>query len=1071
MDVQVLAQLAHRARYLSERVGADAHGAGVGPEKAPQAWRREAFRDEESFHRYLEAHGTTEGRIAEVLAGRGPAPVSEPPAWALELGRVIEGGMGELGDPDQEEAVVLGVPCRPAPFSTLISRFTGPAVARLRRTLRDTADLPERGSRLEHDLRSSLSTRLLSLALRTLVTELHLARERGELRGDGPEARYEDFNRRLLASPDRLARLFSAYPVLGRLLVEAQEGWRRHVEELFTRLSADRPALAAQGWIASPHTPLTSLKMDAGDAHDGGRTVAICTFACGGRVVYKPREVRLDVLYERAVGHLNGRAGRAVARAPPAPWPEHAMAGSSTSSTGTVPPDRLAEYYRNLGATLALTYVLGAGDVHMENAVSSGEHSVVIDLETLLQNREVTGRETTAFARARDLLNDGVLGVGFLPMRVATGQGGASADASVVAGGLEGAEASLPVLTGIGTDSLAVGRGSGTMRPAANLPGEPERLAPASRTEDIVAGFTEAYGLLARDRDGFLSALGDLSELRTRHLLRPTRLYSRLLYESTHPVYLRDGIDREHLFDRLWATTTGQPSTRTGTASEIRQLLRYDVPRFTASVTELSLWEGDGPVDDFYFTTSAAAALRERLARPEKSESVRHAATIREAMSALSADRNTTAPRRPITLNPDRSAPDRLKEQALSAAGSVLEELAASRIDGAAGRDCTWIGLNPAAFNGSDFEYRPLSPLLFEGAAGMAVAYVGAAKALGTPGAPDPGMLDIAWRCARPVTAFVADTGAGASPPANAVGAYSGYAGALYALLHLSAATGGDALLDRLLRSGPETVARLAEQDSYHDLAAGAAGAAVVCLRIYEHTGDGRALETACRVAHAVVGRGLAEGETLSWPTDIDGGHLGGFAHGASGIGWALLEVGSGSGDDALLDAGSRALAFDTARFDAGARAWPDLRREVRGQALYPVQWCHGAIGIGMSRALTCDRVPSPDSAAEAEAAVEALVERGLPPNDSLCHGTLGAREFLSLMAGRSERARGALHRLDRTILRRFEEGVAQDGIVGPHTATPGLLLGRAGFVLGLLRMAEPERVPSVLSLEGPGKD
>lgn len=71
-------------------------------------------------------------------------------------------------------------------------------------------------------------------------------------------------------------------------------------------------------------------------------------------------------------------------------------------------------------------------------------------------------------------------------------------------------------------------------------------------------------------------------------------------------------------------------------------------------------------------------------------------------------------------------------------------------------------------------------------------------------------------------------------------------------------------------------------------------------------------------------------------------------------------------------------------------------------------------------------------------------------------------------MAKRSPRAQDALGQLDQAILDRFERGGSRDGIMGTYSPTPGLMLGSAGFVFGLLRMAEPTVVPSVLHLEGP---
>lgn len=107
---------------------------------------------------------------------------------------------------------------------------------------------------------------------------------------------------------------------------------------------------------------------------------------------------------------------------------------------------------------------------------------------------------------------------------------------------------------------------------------------------------------------------------------------------------------RSVVVDRLWSTTTGQPAVRAGAASEVRQLLRHDVPRFDAPVQGTSLWDGEGVLDDAYFTATAATALRDRVTRMDEQHLDRQVSTIREAMSALSADGHGRTRLQPITL-------------------------------------------------------------------------------------------------------------------------------------------------------------------------------------------------------------------------------------------------------------------------------------------------------------------------------------------------------------------------------------------------------------------------------------
>jgi lantibiotic modifying enzyme len=101
--------------------------------------------------------------------------------------------------------------------------------------------------------------------------------------------------------------------------------------------------------------------------------------------------------------------------------------------------------------------------------------------------------------------------------------------------------------------------------------------------------------------------------------------------------------------------------------------------------------------------------------------------------------------------------------------------------------------------------------------------------------------------------------------------------------------------------------------------------------------------------------------------------------------------------------------------------------------------------------------------------ALQTTVRQGLSSNHSLCHGDLGNLELL-LEAGRTLNEEKWLRQADR-FAALILESVEQDGwLCGNRLAveSPGLMTGIAGIGYGLLRAAEPERIPSVLTLEPP---
>src|SRR5439155_19182906 len=82
----------------------------------------------------------------------------------------------------------------------------------------------------------------------------------------------------------------------------------------------------------------------------------------------------------------------------------------------------------------------------------------------------------------------------------------------------------------------------------------------AAYKEAIIAGFTRTYRLLCRHRDALLTEqLPRFAHDEIRAFARGTNVYGLLSYESYHPDLLRDALDRDRFFDRLWVEAAQGP--------------------------------------------------------------------------------------------------------------------------------------------------------------------------------------------------------------------------------------------------------------------------------------------------------------------------------------------------------------------------------------------------------------------------------------------------------------------------------------------------------------------------------
>ena len=110
-----------------------------------------------------------------------------------------------------------------------------------------------------------------------------------------------------------LRRLFEDKPVLLRLLATITRQWIDTTREFVLRLDADL-ATIRHGILDSDDRGLVAgIEGELSDPHNGGHSVLIVRFEDGSRVVYKPKDLRLDVAWHALVAALEPRrrSGRA----------------------------------------------------------------------------------------------------------------------------------------------------------------------------------------------------------------------------------------------------------------------------------------------------------------------------------------------------------------------------------------------------------------------------------------------------------------------------------------------------------------------------------------------------------------------------------------------------------------------------------------------------------------------------------------------------------------------------------------------------------------------------------------
>ena len=218
---------------------------------------------------------------------------------------------------------------------------------------------------------------------------------------------------------DGFRRLFEGKPVLLRLIAVVVRQWIDSTRDFVLRLNADLPIITRTILQSADAGQAVIIEGDRSDRHNGGRSVFIVGFKDGSRVVYKPKDLRVDAAWHTLVSRLSGTPGSPVelksARTLACDgygWTEF------VDHTGCADQSSFGRFFRRAGAWLALFHCFAATDMHQENIIACGEHPVPIDLEMILQAsvmEAVQDPEEQAAVAAMEVLSGSVMSIGLLP--------------------------------------------------------------------------------------------------------------------------------------------------------------------------------------------------------------------------------------------------------------------------------------------------------------------------------------------------------------------------------------------------------------------------------------------------------------------------------------------------------------------------------------------------------------------------------------------------------------------------------------------------------------------------------
>lgn len=909
------------------------------------------------------------------------------------------------------------------------------------------------------DLRRTLMNELCTLSAPPIYEKFSDARKGAVSSKPTPTFSYNGFIAGMKGGG--LRHLFEEKPVLLRLIAVIARRWIDTSQELLQRLDTDFELIRTDLFENADPGQVVNIKGEISETHNNGRSVQILTFADGRKVVYKPKDLRLDACWRALVERLN-RASPPIdmltARVVPREgygWTEFIDHCEAREADG------IKRYFTRAGSLLALFHAFVANDMHQENLIASGEYPVPIDLETILQtapkNDDSTDPRSQAFENAVDKLSNSVMEVGLLPAY------GRSPDNNVFAIGGLTAGWNTKIKIGwenINSDKMYPKKERDESSTNPNLPYFDGKYADFSDwISEFSAGYAAYANFLAADgiQRILFEHLSNFAGIPVRKIPRATRFYAMLLQRLKDHRRMSDGVtwsaqadfvarladwDRED--DPLWAIQR----------SERAAVLSLDVPYFVSANEGREIRDCSG-----YSVPARSVSGRERsIARLHKlnKAEIDWQLEVIEANTQKYGRAVPAAQPSPVV----QAAPNFSNEFCRREASAIADEIANYAI--CEGEGAAWIGIDCLG-DAEVFQLAALGPDLYNGTSGIGVFLAAHAATTGNQRSAELAVASVAHARKR-----LRDLNKGRFARSLGIGGGIGLGSLVYALtviagllrqeeLRADACAAAELMTDDLIRA-----------DKRFDFIGGSAGAILSLLRLYRDSGSKFVLERATRCGDYLLEQDRpGEPGRRCWVGQGSGKRpLNGMSHGAAGFAYAFAALFESTGRQEYAAAAKECIEFENSSFDRERNNWPDLRSSPPS---WPCQWCHGAAGIGLARLAMGQLHPTNAQPLQGDiaGAIEATRSSPTARLDTLCCGALGRIEFLCTAAdvlGQPDLRSSATQ-----LLLQIVEGARRRGDyhwdVAGRKYNIGLFRGLSGVGYTALRRVD-STLPNVLILQ-----
>ncbi|MFD2655622.1 type 2 lanthipeptide synthetase LanM family protein [Gracilibacillus thailandensis] len=907
---------------------------------------------------------------------------------------------------------------------------------------------------LEH-ISFQVQSAILKTCYRTLVLDFNVCLEKNQLIGETKEEKYRYYNEYFLGDSTYLNHFFELYPGILRILHNEVRKIVKITTDIVKHYVEDMESI--NFFKSKQPYRIETIILGLGDSHSDGRRVAKIILENNYKLIYKPRDLHIDQMYREICEYINQLVdSQFYIRTPKVyqgkdhGWAEYIDYKECSSE------EEIANFYKRMGAQLALLYTLNAIDFHSENLIAHGSFPVLIDLESLFHMPYQEKNVSDAYNKTKEKLSTSVKSIGLLPFIFGSNHTDVS---GIGQKGEVNTFIKVPKIK-LDEDTVKIEREYGKMNASLNHPKINGQYVEANHyIEEIKQGFTEIYKLIQNNKKEIENIIHmSADKVRVRFIPKPTVRYASLLELSLHPRFLHNYIDREVFLAKIWEDAISNEWYEKIARHEFQDLTNGDIPLFSLSIKSCDLFSSTKEKIKNYFNKTPFEVVQQKLNKMDSADldfqkklidlsiqsinhNILHNPTPKEEK-----DYSHTFIHTDFFIEKAKEIEEVIKSQAI--VGHNMEK-----------RNYSWVNSTPIGVKELHWSHAPMGDTLYNGLSGMAMMYL--SLWIVTKRAA---YLNIGLEIVEDLLNRILDWKEVNKNEMIPIGAFTGASSYIYLLMNYFVATKEV----RFKKAACELATRLPQlikKDKEFDIISGVAGTIVVLVSSYELEKERIFINIAEKCAdHLLENLIVNDDGSIAW-IGVSEVPLTGFSHGNAGNIYALAVLNKHLKRKDIDSVISKGLQFENSQMMENG--WLDNRMD--NSVVTAASWCHGAPGILLSRlelAQYNNQEVAIQSKKDLQYAIDNILEDGFGREHSLCHGDIGNAMIL-INCGRSMDNQHYINigknLLYESILRGETDGYKCG--VGNGIESPNLMIGLAGVVYGLM-YASDDRIPLLLDLK-----